>query len=154
MLKQEAGIDMVHVPYKGQGPALTDLLGGQVDVMFGNLPDFLPYVRSGKLKPLGTTFLTRVPQAPDIPTIAEQGYPKFETDSWYGIVAPAATPREVVARMNAEFNRALADPAARKIMDERGLEAIGGSVEKFGAHITSEIVKYETIVKTANMKID
>jgi tripartite-type tricarboxylate transporter receptor subunit TctC len=154
MLKINAGIDMVHVPYKGQGPALTDLLGGQVDVMFGNLPDFLPYVRSGKLKPLGTTFLTRVPQAPEIPTIAEQGYPKFETDSWYGIVAPAATPKEVVARMNAEFNRALADPAARKIMDERGLEAIGGTPEKFGAHITSEIAKYEQIVKTANMKID
>jgi tripartite-type tricarboxylate transporter receptor subunit TctC len=154
MFKTMAGIDMVHVPYKGQGPALTDLLGGQVDVMFGNLPDFLPHVRSGKLKALGTTFLTRVPQAPDIPTIAEQGYPKFETDSWYGILAPAATPKEVVARMNAEFNKVLADPAIRKGMDERGLEPIGGSIEKFGAHISGEIAKYEQVVKQSNMKID
>jgi len=154
MFKTMAGIDMVHVPYKGQGPALTDLLGGQVDVMFGNLPDFLPHVRSGKLKALGTTFLTRVPQAPEIPTIAEQGYPRFETDSWYGILAPAATPREVVARMNAEFNKVLADPAIRKGMDERGLEPIGGSVEKFGAHITAEIAKYEQVVRQSNMKID
>jgi len=154
MFKTMAGIDMVHIPYKGQGPALTDLLGGQVDVMFGNLPDFLPYVRSGKLKALGTTFLQRVPQAPEIPTIAEQGYPRFETDSWYGILAPAATPKEVVARMNAEFNHSLADPAVRKLMDERGLEAIGGTPEKFGAHIQSEIVKYEQVVRQSNMKID
>ena len=154
MFKTMAGIDMVHVPYKGQGPALTDLLGGQVDLMFGNLPDFLPHVRSGKLKALGTTFLTRVPQAPDIPTIAEQGYPKFETDSWYGLMAPAATPKEVIARMNAEFNKVLSDPAVRKLMDERGLEPLGGSTEKFAAHITSEIAKYEQVVKQSNMKID
>jgi tripartite-type tricarboxylate transporter receptor subunit TctC len=154
MFKTQAGIDMVHIPYKGQGPALTDLLGNNVDLMFGNLPDFLPHIRSGKLKAFGTTFLARVPQAPEIPTIAEQGYPKFETDSWYGILAPAATPREVVLRMNAEFNHALANPAVRKLMDERGLEPIGGTVEKFGVHITSEIGKYEQVVKQSNMKID
>lgn len=154
MFKTAAGIDMVHVPYKGQGPALNDLLGGQVDVMFGNLPDFLPHVRAGKLKALGTTFLTRVPQAPEIPTIAEQGYPKFETDSWYGILAPAAVPKEVVMRMNAEFNHALADTGVQKIMAERGLEPIGGSVEKFGTHLTSEMARYAEVVKSANMKID
>jgi tripartite-type tricarboxylate transporter receptor subunit TctC len=92
MLKTMAGIDMIHIPYKGQGPALVDLLGGKVDIMFGNLPDFLPHIRAGKLKAYGTTFLTRVAQAPDLPTIAEQGFPKFETDSWYGMLAPASMP--------------------------------------------------------------
>ena len=154
MFKTQAGIDMVHIPYKGQGPALTDLLGNNVDLMFGNLPDFLPHIRSGKLKAYGTTFLQRVPQAMDIPTIAEQGYPKFETDSWYGIMAPAATPREVVARMNAEFNHTLADPGVRKLMNERGLEPIGGTVDAFEAHIRSEIAKYAQVVKQSNMKID
>jgi tripartite-type tricarboxylate transporter receptor subunit TctC len=154
MLKVMAGIDMVHIPYKGQGPALIDVLAGNVDIMFGNLPDFLPYIRAGKLKAYGTTFLKRVPQAPEIPTIAEQGFPKFETDSWYGILAPAAAPKDVVARMNAEFNRALSDPATRSTLVERGLEPIGGTPEKFGEHLRSEVAKYATIVKEAKMKID
>jgi len=83
MLKSQAGIFVVHIPYRGQGPALTDLLAGNIDLMFGNLPDFLSHIRSGKLKALGTTYLTPAPLAPEIPTIAEQGFPKFETDSWY-----------------------------------------------------------------------
>ena len=154
MLKSMAGIEMIHVPYKGQGPGLIDLLAGNVDLMFGNLPDFLPYIRAGKLKAFGTTFRSRVPQARDIPTIAEQGYPKFETDSWYGIVAPASMPKDVIARMNTEFNHALADPALRSTLVERGLEVIGGTPEKFGDHIRAEITKYAEIVRQSNMKID
>jgi tripartite-type tricarboxylate transporter receptor subunit TctC len=154
MLKVMAAIDMIHVPYKGQGPALLDLLAGNVDIMFGNLPEFLPHIRAGKLKAYGTTFLQRVPQAQDIPTIAEQGFPKFETDSWYGILAPTSLPKEVVVRMNAELNRALAIPALRNTLIERGLEPIGGTQEKFGEHIRSEIAKYAGIVRDAKMKID
>jgi tripartite-type tricarboxylate transporter receptor subunit TctC len=154
MLKSMAGIDMIHVPYKGQGPALVDLLAGNVDVMFGNLPDFLPYIRAGKLKPYGTTFLTRVAQAPDLPTIAEQGYPTFETDSWYGMLAPASTPKQAVARMNAEVNHGLQNPALRKTLIERGLEPLGGTPERFGEHIRNEIAKYAQIVKQANIHID
>ena len=154
MLKSMAGIEMIHVPYKGQGPGLIDLLAGNVDLMFGNLPDFLPYIRAGRLKAFGTTFQQRVPQARDIPTIAEQGYPKFETDSWYGIVAPASAPKEAIARMNTEFNRALSDPALRGTLIERGLEVIGGTVEKFGDHIRSEIAKYAQIVRQSHMTID
>ncbi len=154
MLKTMAGIDMTHVPYKGQGPALLDLLAGNIDIMFGNLPDFMPQIRAGRLKAYGTTFLHRVPQANDIPTIAEQGYPGFETDSWYGIVAPVATGKDVVARMNAEFNRGLADPALRSTLVERGLEPLGGTPEQFGAHIRSEIAKYAQIVKVAKIRID
>jgi tripartite-type tricarboxylate transporter receptor subunit TctC len=154
MLKSMAGIYMVHIPYRGQGPALTDLLGGNIDLMFGNLPDFLPHIRSGKLKAMGTTYLTRAPSAPEIPTVAEQGYPTFETDSWYGIVAPAGLSKEVVAQMNALLNRALQEPAVKKNFSERGIEIIGGTPAKFGEHINSEIAKYAQIVKTSNMKID
>lgn len=154
MLKTMGGFQMEHIPYKGQGPALADLLGGNVDIMFGNLPDFLPHIRARRLKAYGTTFLQRVPQAPELPTIAEQGFPKFETDSWYGMLAPAATPKEVVARMNAEVNRALAEPVLRKTFVERGLEPIGGTSEKLGEHLRREIAKYAEIVKLANMKID
>ena len=154
MLKTMAGVQMIHVPYKGQGPALADLLAGNVDVMFGNLPDFLPHIRSGKLKAYGTTFLARVPQAKDLPTIAEQGFPGFETDSWYGLLAPIATPKEAVARMNAEINRALDNPTLRQTFIERGLEPIGGTPEKLGEHLRKEIAKYEQIVKQANIRID
>jgi tripartite-type tricarboxylate transporter receptor subunit TctC len=154
MLKTMAGIEMIHIPYKGQGPALLDLLAGNIDIMFGNLPDFLPHIRAGKLKAYGTTFLQRVPQARDIPTVAEQGYPGFETDSWYGILAPAVTGKEAVARMNAEFNRGLSDPTLRNTLVERGLEPIGGTQERFGGHIRNEIAKYAQIVKVAKIKID
>jgi tripartite-type tricarboxylate transporter receptor subunit TctC len=95
-----------------------------------------------------------VPQAPDLPTIAEQGYPKFETDSWYGIVAPTATAKDAVTRMNAELNRALADPVLRTTLVERGLQPIGGTQDKLASHIHTEIAKYADIVKQAHIKID
>ena len=106
MLKSMAGIYAVHIPYRGQGPALTDLIAGNVDFMFGNLPDFLPHIKSGKIKAIGTTYLTRAPLAPEIPTIAEQGFPTFETDSWYGIVAPSSMTKDAVDRMNQAINKA------------------------------------------------
>ena len=154
IFSRAAGITMQHIPYKGGAPAMVDLLAGNIDIMFGNLPDFMPQIRAGRLKAYGTTFLHRVPQANDIPTIAEQGYPGFETDSWYGIVAPVATGKDAVARMNAEFNRGLADPALRSTLVERGLEPLGGTPEQFGAHIRSEIAKYAQIVKVAKIRID
>ena len=154
MLKSAAGIDIVHVPYKGQGPGLTDLLAGNVDIMFGNLSDMLPHIRAGKLKGYGTTFLQRVPQAPEMPTIAEQGYPRFETDSWYGLMAPAATPREIVMRLNALFNQALTDAATRRSLTSQGFEVLGGTPEQFGAHLQREIAKYAQIVRQSGMTID
>jgi len=154
MLKTMAGIDMVHVPYKAQGPALTDLLAGNIDLMFGNLPDFMPHIKSGKIKALGTTYLTRAPLAPEIPTIAEQGLPAFETDSWYGIIAPVSTPQIAIDKMNASFNKALQDPAVKRNLAERGIEIIGGTPAEFGKHLNTEVAKYAAIVKTSNMKID
>lgn len=154
MLKTMAGIDMVHVPYKAQGPALTDLLAGNIDLMFGNLPDFISHIRNGKLVALGTTYLTRAPLAPEIPTIAEQGLPKFETDSWYGIIAPVATSPLAISTMNAALNKALQDPAVKKNLAERGIEIIGGTPAAFGDHLRAEVAKYAQIVKSSNMKID
>jgi tripartite-type tricarboxylate transporter receptor subunit TctC len=154
MLKSMAGIYAVHIPYRGQGPALTDLIAGNVDFMFGNLPDFLPHIKSGKIKAIGTTYLTRAPLAPEIPTIAEQGYPTFETDSWYGIVAPSSMTKDAVDRMNQAINKALQEPAVKKNFGDRGIEIIGGSPAKFQEHIQSEILKYERIVKSTNMQPD
>jgi len=154
MLKSMAGIDMVHVPYKAQGPALNDLLGGNIDLMFGNLPDFLSHIRSGKLRALGTTYLTRAPLAPEIPTIAEQGLASFETDSWYGIIAPSNTPKEVIERLNASLNDALKQAGVQQNLRERGIEIIGGTPADFGTHLQREIAKYAEIVKISNMKID
>ena len=154
MLKSMAGIYAAHIPYRGQGPALTDLIAGNVDFMFGNLPDFLPHIKSGKIKAIGTTYLTRAPLAPEIPTIAEQGHPTFETDSWYGIVAPSGMTKDAVDRMNQAINKALQEPAVKKNFSDRGIEIIGGSPAKFQEHIQSEILKYERIVKSTNMQPD
>ena len=154
MLKSMAGIYAVHIPYRGQGPALTDLIAGNVDFMFGNLPDFLPHIKSGKIKAIGSTYLTRAPLAPEIQTIAEQGYPTFETDSWYGIVAPSGMTKDAVDRMNQAINKALQEPAVKKNFSDRGIEIIGGSPAKFQEHIQSEILKYERIVKSTNMQPD
>jgi len=154
MLKSMAGIYVVHIPYRGQGPALTDLIAGNVDLMFGNLPDFLPYIKSGKIKAIGTTYLTRAPLAPEIPTIAEQGFPTFETDSWYGIVAPSSMTKDALDKMNLAINKALQDPAVKKNFGDRGIEIIGGSPGKFQEHIQSEILKYERIVKSTKMQSD
>jgi len=154
MLKSMAGLYILHIPYRGQGPALTDLIAGNVDLMFGNLPDFLPYIKSGKIRAIGTTYLTRAPLAPEIPTIAEQGFPTFETDSWYGIVAPSSMTKDAVDKMNQAINKALQDPAVKKIFGDKGIEIIGGSSFKFNEHIQSEIIKYERIVKSANMQPD
>lgn len=154
MLKLMAGIDMLHVPYKGQLPGMNDVIAGRVDLMFGNLPEFLPQIQAGKLKAYGTTYLKRAKLAPDIPTIAEQGFPQFTTDSWYGIVAPASASQEAVTRLNAEVNKALAVAAVSESLDKRGLDRLGGSPEQFGAFLRQEIAKYAKIVADANIKID
>lgn len=154
LLKLMAGIDLTHVPYKGMPPIMNDLLGGQVQLYFGNLPDFLPHVRAGRLKSMGVTFPQRSPFAPDLPTIAEQGYPSFSTDTWYGVIAPAGVPKEIIGRINAEFNRVLALPEVRDAIANRGLEIIGGSPDKAATHIRAEIARNAKIIREANIKLD
>jgi tripartite-type tricarboxylate transporter receptor subunit TctC len=152
--KKAAGIFMLHIPYRGLAPAMTDLIAGHVDLMFGNLPEYLPNIRAGKLKAYGVTYLKRTPLAPEIPTVSEQGFAGFETYSWFGVLAPAATPKDIVARVNREINVALAHADTRDTLLKRGLDPLPGSAEKFGEFLSAEISKYAKLIKDAGIKID
>ena len=153
MLKLQMGLDIVHVPYKGQGPALTDLLGGQVTMMFGNWPEFRGHIQSGKLVALGMATAQRSQYAPAIPTLAEQGVP-IESNSWNGLLAPASTPDAIVLRMNDEVNRALAGPAVTEAFRKGGIASLSGTPERFAAFIQSEIAKYGDVIRKANIQIE
>ncbi|TXI71439.1 MAG: tripartite tricarboxylate transporter substrate binding protein [Limnohabitans sp.] len=153
MLKAALGIDLIHVPYKGQAPALADLLGGQISVMFGNWPEFRGHVRSGKLVALGMATLKRSVYAPDVPTLAEQGL-ALESNSWNGLLAPAGTPDAVVQRLSAEVQKALQAPAVVQAFQEGGIAAQPGSPERFAAFIASEIDKYAQVIRQAGIKSD
>jgi tripartite-type tricarboxylate transporter receptor subunit TctC len=153
LLKQRMGIDLVHVPYKGQGPALTDLLGGQVTLMFGNWPEFRSHVQAGKLVALGMATKQRSVYAPDIPTLAEQGVP-VESNSWNGLLAPAATPDAIVQRMNAEVNRALASPAVVAAFQKGGIASLSGTPSQFAEFIRSEIAKYAEVIRKGNITLE
>jgi tripartite-type tricarboxylate transporter receptor subunit TctC len=152
--KKAAGIFMLHIPYKGLAPAMTDLIAGHVDLMFGNLSEYLPQIRAGKLKAYGVTYLKRSNYAPEIPTIAEQGYPGFETYSWFGVLAPAGVPKEIVERVNREINASMNHPDTRDQILKRGLDPLPGSPEKFGETLRSEIAKYAKLIKDAGIKMD
>jgi tripartite-type tricarboxylate transporter receptor subunit TctC len=149
-----AGVDMTHVPYKGSSPALTDLMGGQVQIMFDNLPSSLPLIKSGKLRAVAVTSLKRAPALPDVPTVAESGFPGFEASSWFGILAPAGTPAPIVARLNAEVNKWLQSPAGKQQLLTQGAEAAGGPPENFVAHIRAETEKWAKVVKASGAKVD
>ena len=153
MLKTMAGIDIVHVPYKGAAPAITDLIAGQVQVSFTVWRSSGPHVKAGRLRALGVTTANRAPALPDLPAIAET-LPGYDLPVWYGVAAPAGTPREIIARLNAEILRTLATPDSRKRMAMDAAEPIGGTPEQFGDYIRSEIVKYAKIVKESGAKID
>ncbi|MDB5820484.1 MAG: LacI family transcriptional regulator [Rhizobacter sp.] len=153
MLKSQLGLDMVHVPYKGQGPALNDLLGGQVSIMFGNWPEFRPQVQAGKLVAIGMATAKRSIYAKDIPTLAEQGAP-IESNSWNGLLAPAATPDAQVMRINAEVNKALATPAVQDAFAKGGIEALPGTPDQFAAFLASEYAKYAKVIHDADIKLE
>jgi tripartite-type tricarboxylate transporter receptor subunit TctC len=153
LLKQQMGLDIVHVPYKGQGPALSDLLGGQVTLMFGNWPEFRSHVQAGKLVALGMATAQRSKYASDVPTLAEQGVP-IESNSWNGLLAPAGTPDAVVQRLNADVNRALASPAVTEAFQKGGIASLSGTPAQFAAFIQSEIAKYAEVIKRGNITAD
>ena len=140
-----AGIQMTHIPYKGTGPALTDLLGGQIQVMFNDTS--LPHIQSGKLRALAVTGAKRWPQLPDVPTLAELGMPGYETYNWFGILAPAKTPAGIVARLNRELLAIMQDPAMKAWMESRGAEAVTSSPEEFAAYIKKDLAKWTRVVK-------
>jgi tripartite-type tricarboxylate transporter receptor subunit TctC len=145
---------MTHVPYKGSAPALTDLMGGQVQLMFDNLPSSLAFIKAGKLRALAVTSTTRAAALPDVPSMVEAGVPGFEASSWFGILAPAGTPREAVMRINGDVAKWLASPDARDKLSAQGAIAAGGSPEDFARHIGSETAKWARVVKESGAKVD
>jgi tripartite-type tricarboxylate transporter receptor subunit TctC len=154
MLNAAAGIETIHVPYKGSGPALTDLMGGQIDFMVDTMISAMPFVTSGKLRALATTGKTRSPVLPDVPTLAEQGYPGFEAVAWIGLLAPAKTPPEVVARLNAEVKKVLDQAEVKGRLSVQGFTAEWQKPEAFGAYMGREVVKWGAIVRKANVKVE
>jgi tripartite-type tricarboxylate transporter receptor subunit TctC len=153
LFKMMAGVDMVHVPYRGGAPALTDLMGGQVQVMFDNIPSSIEYVRAGKLRALAVTGAARSELLPDIPTVAEF-VPGYEASAWYGIGAPKNTPREIVDKLNTAMNAILADPAAKARMAALGATVLTGSAADFGKFIADETAKWAKVVKFSGAKPD
>ena len=153
IFKLATGTDLVHVAYKGSAPALTDLISGQVQIMFGTMPATLPQVKAGKLRALGVSGAKRSAAAPEVPTIAES-VPGFEVLNWYGIVAPSKTPGAIVQKLNRDLLTALKSQAMAESLNSQGLEAAGGTPEKFGAFIKSEIAKYAKVVKAANIRAE
>jgi len=154
LFARAAGVSLQHIPYRGGGPAITDVIGGQLPVVAVNALEVLPHFKSGKLKVLAVLSTSRSPIFPDVPTIAESGFPGFEASVWYGFVAPAATPRPVVARLHAEVQKALQTPEVRERMSAVGGEIAPGSPEQFGMLIRSERLRYDKLVREANIKPD
>jgi tripartite-type tricarboxylate transporter receptor subunit TctC len=148
------GVEMVHVPYRGTAPAVNDLLSGQIQVMMTGGPAVLPHVRAGTLRALGTASLTRLPSANNIPTIAEAGVPGFEASQWYGLVAPAGTPKDIVMKFNAEIAKAMRDKQVVEMLDRDGAEPWIMTPDEFRAHIQKEIPRWAEIVQKANIKIN
>jgi len=151
LLKTTANVDVVHVPYKGNAPALTDLLGGQVTMMFDTITTALPHVKTGKLRALAVTSPKRSPLAPDIPTMIEAGLPDFDISAWYVMFAPAGTPKDVMARLNAEVNKAIADADLRRTLGEQGVEFTGGTPEYADRFVRGEVERWSRIIKTKGM---
>ena len=153
-LKLDAGIDMVHVPYKGSGPAHVDLMGGQIEVMFDNLVALLPHFKSGKLRPLAVSTLKRHPLLPDVPSLSEAGVRGFEAVAWFGMVAPPGTPRDIVAKLNAEIVKVLAIPEIRQRLIQGGSEVIGNSPEEADRFLQTEIARWGAVVKAAKISAE
>jgi tripartite-type tricarboxylate transporter receptor subunit TctC len=154
MFTQFTGTDMIHIPYKGSAPALTDLLAGQVQMMFDNIPSSLPHIRSGKLRALATTGAKRDPALPDLPTIAEAGVPGYESGVWFGLAVPAGTPKEIIARLNADAVKGAKSAEFVKRMGDLGYNMIPGTPEAMAESIKMEIARWTPIVKASGAKAD
>jgi tripartite-type tricarboxylate transporter receptor subunit TctC len=154
LINNLAGVRMTHVPYKGSGQAVTDILGGHVQVMFSGFSSTLAHIRSGKLRALAVTGAKRSPALAEVPTIAEQGFPGVEVTAWYGVLAPAGTPKPIVTRLHAELVKILMQPDVVQRLDGLGFEIVASTPEQFGAYIKSEIRKWEKVVKASGAKPD
>ncbi|PDT16509.1 ABC transporter substrate-binding protein [Rhizobium sp. J15] len=154
LFKSMAGVSMQHIPYKGAGPALNDVIGNQVPIMFDNLPSSSSHIKAGTLRALAVTTAARAPSFPDVPTIAESGIPGYETYTWNALFAPANTPSEVVTRLNASANKALKDPAVAERMKEFSATIVGSTPEELAAHVKAELAKWGPVVKGANIQME
>ena len=154
MLRSMAKIDIVHVPYKGGPPALADLVGGHIEMMFNLLPGILPHVKAGKLRALAVAAGTRAPAIPAIPTFAESGMPDLQSDSWYGILVPAGTPKDIISKLNAEMQRVLAMPDVKERLATEGAEAMGNTPEQFADQIRKDLARYAKVAAAAGVKIE
>ena len=152
LFEQNAGIQMIHVPYKSGSAALTDLMGGNVDLMFDQMYSAVPSIKADKIRPLAITSKKRSPLLPNVPSFAELGYPKVEVLNWQGLIAPKGTPKAIIDKLNAAANEALKDPQLRELMLSQGNEIGGGSPADFAALIKAESAKWSAVVKTANIK--
>ena len=154
IFKSMAGIDMVHVPYKGSAPGMTDTIAGNISVMFVDILSALPQIKAGRLKALGVTGSVRSPALPDVPTIQESGLPDFNGNTWLGMVAPAGTPREIVVRLSAETSKVLNAPDMRERLLAQGVEPVGSTPEQATAHLEAEMKRYAAAVKASGAKVD
>ena len=149
-----AGINIMHVPYKGSGPAITDMLGGQVDLMFDSITSARPHSQSGKLRALGVTTAKRSSALPDVPTIAEAGVPGYEVSPWFAVFAPAGTPPDVIAKLNKVLNDGMKDPETLKKLESVGAEPIGTSPQELASHLRKELDRWGKLIKERNIRLD
>jgi len=153
-LKYVTGIDVVHIPYRGTGPQLQDLLGGRLEAASAGTPALMPHIKSGKLRPIAVGTPERIPALPDVPTVAEQGHPGFETSQWYGIIGPAKLPKEVIDKLSVEINKALKSSAITTRFANDDAKAGGGTPADFAALIKAEQDRWSKVVKAANLRIE
>jgi tripartite-type tricarboxylate transporter receptor subunit TctC len=155
LLKLKTGVDIVHIPYKGGGPAVTDTIGGQVPFLFVTAPAAMSHVRAGKLTPLAVTTLKRSPAAPDVPTVAEAlGIPDYEVDSWYAMFAPANTPPAIVARMQKEVARVVHVPEVKQKLLEQAADSVGSTPEALDRVVRAELKKWADVIRAAGIKLE
>lgn len=154
LFRSMAGVEVVHVPYKGSAPALTDMLAGNVTMMFETIPFAISQIKAGKLRPLAVTSARRSPLMPEIPALAESGLPGFDTIAWYGLIAPAATPRDIVMRLNAEAIKGANSKEFRDRMEPLGFEIVTGSPERMAEMLRADAVRWAPVIKAAGVKID
>jgi tripartite-type tricarboxylate transporter receptor subunit TctC len=154
LLEKMGNVSMTHVPYKGNAPALTDLLGGRIAFMFGDIPQVMPYIKEGKVKAIAVTTLKRSPALPDVPTIAESGLPGYEVAVWYGIAGPAGMPRPVVAKLARELKEALQMPGVKDQLATWGVQPVGSTPEECEAFVHKELTRWSGVIKSANIKLD
>jgi len=154
MFTQMTGTDILHIPYKGSGPAVTDLLAGQVNMMFDNIPSSLPHIKAGKLRAIATTGAKRDPALPDLPTVAEAGVPGYESGVWFGLMVPAGTPKEIIAKLNAAAVQATKSPEFIKRMTDLGYNLIPGTPEEMAAMNKRDLALWAPIIKASGAKVD